>query len=170
MSSSTERIRVGLIGKPSGLEGFVTVRVETDDEGRFAPGLSFPGPAGNHLVIETVRDADRGIHLRFQGYRSRERAEELRGHALTIAEEDRRVLDDDEFWPDELAGMRVVDQGGALIGAVIELVEGSAQDRLVIKRPNDVVVEVPFVFDLVPDVDRTTRTVTIVAMPGLIEP
>ncbi len=169
MSSSTERILVGLIGKPYGLDGHVTVRVETDDPDRFALGAEFPGPAGGTLVVDDVRPADKGIHLRFDGHHTRSAAESLRGHELTIDPADRRQLADDEFWPDELIGLSVVDADGAPLGDVVGFIEGHAQDRLEVSTTNGKRFEVPFVYDLVPAVDLETGTVTVNAIPGLTD-
>ncbi len=169
MSSSTERILVGLIGKQYGLDGHVTVRVETDDPDRFALGAEFPGPAGGTLVVDDVRPADKGIHLRFDGHHTRSAAESLRGHELTIDPADRRQLADDEFWPDELIGLSVVDTDGAPLGDVVGFIEGHAQDRLEVSTTDGKRFEVPFVYDLVPAVDLETGTVTVNAIPGLTD-
>ena len=169
MSSSTERILVGLIGKPFGLEGHVTVRVETDDPERFAPGAIFPGPDGEDLVVDDVRTADKGIHLRFEGHHTRGAAETLRGHELTIDPADRRHLGEGEFWPDQLIGLDVVITDGRSVGKVVAFVEGHAQDRLEIATAAGDRFEVPFVYDLVPFVDLESETVTINAIPGLID-
>jgi 16S rRNA processing protein RimM len=169
LSSSTERVLVGLIGKPFGLEGHVTVRVETDDPDRFVPGAEFPGPGGETLVVEDVRPAEKGIHLRFEGYHTRAAAENLRGHELTIDPADRRQLEDDEFWPDELVGLSVVATDGARLGTVVGFVEGHAQDRLEVAAADGRRFEVPFVHDLVPSVDLETGTLTVNPIPGLTD-
>lgn len=169
MSSSTERVLVGLIGKPYGLDGHVTVRVETDDPDRFVPGAEFPGPSGDALVIDDVRPADKGIHLRFEGYRTRSDAESLRGYELTIDFAERRQLEDDEFWPDELVGLRVVGTDGSTLGTVVRFVEGHAQDRLEVSTADGRRFEVPFVHDLVPTVDLKAGTLTVNAIPGLTD-
>ena len=52
---------------------------------------------------------------------------------------------------------------------VVEVVVGSAQDRLVIERDRGT-FEVPFVDDLVPVVDVDGGFVEIVELPGLTEP
>lgn len=169
MNSSTERILVGLIGKPFGLEGHVTVRVETDDPDRFVPGARFPGPDGEDLVVDDVRPADKGIHLRFEGHNTREAAETLRGHQLTIDPAARRRLGEGEYWPDELIGLHVVVADGRSVGKVAGFVEGHAQDRLEIATAAGDRFEVPFVHDLVPVVDLESKTVTINAIPGLID-
>jgi 16S rRNA processing protein RimM len=169
LNSSTDRVLVGLIGKPSGMGGHVTVRVESDDPDRFVPGTHFPGPDGSDLVIDDVREADKGIHLRFSGYHTREAAESLRGHELTIAPEERRALDEGEYWPDELIGLDVIDPDGAPIGVVVDFVEGHAQDRLRIRAGSGSEFEVPFVLDLVPEVDLEAHTITIEPIPGLTD-
>ncbi|HEY5652637.1 MAG TPA: ribosome maturation factor RimM [Acidimicrobiia bacterium] len=169
MSSSTDRVIVGLIGKPFGMGGHVTVRVESDDPDRFHPGARFPGPAGDVLVVDEVREAEKGIHLRFAGHHTREAAESLRGHELTIDAAERRALSDGEYWPDQLIGLRVIEPTGGEIGIVVDFVEGHAQDRLKIRAEDGREFEVPFVFDLVPDVDLGAATVTIQPIPGLTD-
>lgn len=160
---------MGLVGKPVGLGGFVTVRVESDDLDRFAIGSIFPGPDGSVLQVEDQQDADRGVNLRFKGFTSRERAESLRGQVLTIDPSQRRELADDEFWPDELVGMTVADETGEPLGVVDDVLEGAAQDRLVVVRSDRSSFEIPFVAELVPAVDRAARRVTVAPIPGLIE-
>lgn len=167
MSSSTERILVGLIGKPFGLDGHVTVRVETDDPDRFVVGAEFPGPSGAPLVVDDVRPADKGIHLRFEAHHTRRAAESLRGHQLTIDPADRRPLDEDEYWPDELVGLGVVSTDGDQIGTVVGFIEGHAQARLDVTTEDGRRFEIPFVYDLVPEVDLESGTVTVNPIPGL---
>jgi 16S rRNA processing protein RimM len=145
------------------------VRVETDDPDRFVPGAGFPGPDGEDLVVDDVRPADKGIHLRFEGHHTRAAAETLRGHQLTIDAADRRHLDEGEYWPDELIGLDVVVADGRPVGRVSGFVEGHAQDRLEIATAAGERFEVPFVQDLVPVVDLDSGTVTINAIPGLID-
>lgn len=151
------------------MDGHVTVRVESDDPDRFVVGAQFPGVDGGTLVVDHVRPADKGIHLRFVGHHSRDAAERLRGHSLTVSEHDRRQLDDGEFWPDQLLGLRVVDTGGTSRGVVSDYVEGAAQDRLLITSESGLTFEVPFVHALIPEVDVAGGSLTINAIEGLTD-
>jgi 16S rRNA processing protein RimM len=151
------------------MNGHVTVRVESDDPERFVPGARFPGPEGTELVVDDVRHADKGIHLRFESHHTRDAAELLRGHELTIDGAERRALDEGEYWPDDLIGLRAIDPSGGQIGVVADFVEGHAQDRLKIRSDDGRQFEVPFVLDLVPDVDLEAGTVTIEPIPGLTD-
>lgn len=151
------------------MDGYVTVRVESNDPARFVPGASFPGPDDNVLIVEQVRDAEKGIHLKFSGRSTRESAEALRGHRLTVPPDARRDLGDGEFWPDELVGLLAFSQDGATVGVVTQFVEGNAQDRLRIRTDSGTEFEVPFVLDLVPAVDVPGGSITINLLAGFID-
>jgi 16S rRNA processing protein RimM len=158
MSSSTEdagaveRIAVGRIGKPHGLHGEITLLPDTDDLVRFAVGSSFVTDTGRTLVVGSVKPyRDKGLLLHFEGVRSRVEAENLRGLSLTVDPATRRDLDDDEFWPDDLAGLEAVTPDGSVLGVVDRIEFGPGQDRLVVKTMLGVEVEVPFVSAIVGD-------------------
>ena len=158
MSSSTEdagavdRIAVGRIGKPHGLHGEITVLPDTDDLDRFAVGSSFVTDTGRTLVIASVKPyRDKGLLLHFEGVRSRIEAENLRGILLTVDADTRRDLEEDEFWPDDLTGLDAVAPDGSALGVVDRIEFGPGQDRLVVKTPLGVEVEVPFVSAIVGD-------------------
>lgn len=158
MSSSTEdagavdRIAVGRIGKPHGLHGEITVLPDTDDLDRFAVGSSFVTDTGRTLVIASVKPyRDKGLLLHFEGVRSRIEAENLRGILLTVDADTRRDLEEDEFWPDDLTGLDAVAPDGSVLGIVDRIEFGPGQDRLVVKTPLGVEVEVPFVSAIVGD-------------------
>ncbi len=56
-----------------------------------------------------------------------------------------------------------------MVGRVVDVIVGGAQDRLVIERGEER-FEVPFVEPLVPEVDLSSGTVVIAPLPGLLEP
>ena len=145
------------------------VHPDTDHPDRFRPGVALRLDDGRLLTVESVLDRDRDLVIRFAEVGSREEAEGLRGSLLTIPSSERRPLDTDEYWPDELVGARVLDADGAELGTVIGVVEGAAPDRLRVES-GDGVVEVPFVSALVPEVDVEAGVVRVVAIEGLFSP
>lgn len=165
-SSSTEtRYVIGRLGRPHGLDGYLGLYVDESDVVYFQPE--------NTVLIEdrpyevrAVRRADKGYQVKFVGVDTRVAAEEIRGSDVEVAE--RRALEDDEFWPEDLVGL-TVKVGGDVVGEVLGVIEGAAQDRLSVKV-GDETYEVPFVSEFVPVVDLKGGFVSISPIGGLIEP
>lgn len=164
-SSSTDpRFHVGRLGRPHGLDGWIGLYVDESDVVYFDPGNTVLVDSVEYEV-SAIRRADRGHHLKLAGVDDREEAEEIRGTDIFVT--NRRSLDEDEFWPEDLVGLEVRDPEGRKLGTVVSLVTGGAQDRLVVDT-GDSRSEVPFVAELVPDIDITAGFLTVAAIPGLI--
>jgi 16S rRNA processing protein RimM len=81
----------------------------------------------------------------------------------------RRDLDDDEFWPEQLVGLSVVDAGGTAYGDVVDIVTGAAQDRLRIQGDVEI-FEVPFVAAIVISIDVAGGVVVVDMPEGMAGP
>lgn len=117
--------------------------------------------------VERSQTRQNGLLVRFAGVTDRTAAEHLSGSALYIDPDQRRPLEPDEYWPDELVGMRVVSVGGDQLGTVQSVIEGSAQYRLVVHGDRGG-FEVPFVSALVPEVDPEAGCIVVADIPGLL--
>ncbi len=176
---ATDQLLVARIGKPHGLRGEVTVQAHTDDpERRFVPGVVFTteAPAGSgvprSLTLSTARLHQKVWLLGFDQIPDRTGAEDLRGTRLFVALGDviDEVDDDEDGWyEDELVGLAVVDTAGATVGEVAGLETGVAQDLLVVTLASGRRALVPFVDEIVPDVDVEAGRVVIDPPPGLLE-
>lgn len=144
---------MGRIGRPHGVRGEVTVIADTDDPSCFAPGsvLLVEKPFIRDLIVAASRPfRTGGLIVTFEGVSTRDGAEQLRGTTVSIPAEERRALQPDEFWPEQLVGLVAVDGRGEALGEVTGVELGS-QDRLVVTTPTGAEVLVPFVADLVGD-------------------
>ncbi len=148
------RIVAGYIRRAHGIRGEVIVRSLSDDPDRFAVGrvLITDEEPPRSLEITRRRSHGDGELLQFATISDRTNAEALRGVSLTIDPTERRALDADEFWPEDLVGSSVVDPSGATLGTVTDVVLGEAQDRLLVATAAGATVEVPFVAAIVGDV------------------
>ncbi|WIK82699.1 ribosome maturation factor RimM [Micrococcus lylae] len=173
MSTRTEGlVRLARIGKPHGIRGEVTVQLFTDDpETRFAPGsvLTAEGPAGTpaELTVTRARWNKQILVLGFEQSPDRNAAEALRGTQLFAAPEDR--AEDDEWYEDDLLDL-AVEADGRHIGTVVGLITGPAQDLLeIVVEGRDEPVLVPFVEEIVPEVDEERGAVLLTPPPGLLD-
>lgn len=164
---------VARVGKPHGLRGEVTVQVHTDDpEGRFVPGAVFatePSVTGP-LTLGGVR-VHQGVYLlRFEGHPDRTAAEALRGTRLLVDDRPDDQAEDDDAWREEdLLGLAVVLADGTPLGEVAALHVREVQDLLEVRTPQGGEVLIPFVEELVPEVDEEAGRVVVDPPPGLLE-
>jgi 16S rRNA processing protein RimM len=164
---------VGRIGRAHGIKGEVTVEVRTDEpEQRLGPGsvlATEPASAGP-LTIETGRVHSGRLLLRFEGVKDRTAAEGLR-NTLLIAEVDPAELPEDpeEFYDHQLMDLDVVTVDGTAVGRISEISHLPYQDLLVVKRPDGSEVMIPFVEEIVPEIDLEEQRAVINPPPGLLD-
>lgn len=163
-----QTVKVGYVRRAHGVRGAVIVRVLGDEFDHFSTGrtLLTDDPHYPALTVVAAHPHKDGWLVTFEQVSTRDIAEELRGTSFLIDAEDRRQLDDDEFWPEQLVGLAVVDGDGRHLGVVTGLVGGSAQDRLVVTS-GDVVTEVPFVRAIVTAVSPADGVVKVDPPRGL---
>ncbi len=164
---------VGRIGRAHGIKGEVTIEVRTDEpELRLAPGavLATDPASTGPLTIETGRVHSGRLLLRFAGVTDRNAAEALR-NTLLIAEvdPDETPEDPEEFYDHQLIDLDVVTQDGTAVGRITEISHLPYQDLLVVQRPDGSEVLIPFVSDIVPDIDLERQIAVITPPPGLLD-
>lgn len=137
-------------------------------ESRFSPGTVLYTDGGSSLTVERFEATAKAPLLTFSEISDREAAEPFRNTRLYIPSGQRRVLEEEEFWPEDLVGMEVVDPEGARMGRVAEVEAGTGQDRLIVDT-GDATVTVPFVTEIVPEVDQANRRIVVVLPEGLTD-
>src|SRR5580698_4537067 len=189
------RVIVGRIGRPHGIRGEVMVGVRTDEPDlRFAVGSRLElersgraddGPAdgtqvgetgqdpvGQHLTVASARWHSGQLLVSFAGITDRTAAGELTGGWLSVDTSELPATGDpDEFRDHELIGLSVRTTAGDPVGEVTDVLH-YGQDLLVVRRPGHPVGEflVPFVKEIVPEVDIRGGVVVIDPPRGLLDP
>ncbi|MFD3699499.1 ribosome maturation factor RimM [Streptomyces sp. NPDC058646] len=164
---------VARIGRAHGIKGEVTVEVRTDEpELRLGPGAVLrtePESAGP-LTIETGRVHSGRLLLRFAGVKDRTGAEALR-NILLIAEVDPTELPEepDEYYDHQLMDLDVVLADGTEIGRITEISHLPSQDLFIVERPDGSEVMIPFVEEIVAEIDLEEQRCVITPPPGLID-
>jgi len=160
------------IGRPQGVRGEVTVELRTDaPEERFTAGssLATEPPERGPLRITAARQHGSAWVLSIEGIEDRLAAETLRNTLLLLPADQRPRLDQvDEFYDDQLMGLRVEDTLGTELGEVVR-VSHLAGELLVIRRPSGREMLVPFVSAIVTEVDLAAGKLVIDPPPGLLE-
>ena len=177
-----ELLRVCRIGRAQGLKGEVTVQVFTDEpDYRFEPGsLLYTRDSEQEFEVAHSRTFKNRWIIHFEGVDDRDAAEALTGTVLYgEADDPEDMLEEDAWYPKDLLGLeaRFAEDNmlgapaGQKVGKVVDVIEG-AQYLLKIRLDKPVDGEtstlVPFVDQLVPDIDLEDGYLTLDPPGGLI--
>lgn len=164
---------VAVIGRAHGIKGEVGLDVRTDEpERRIVPEatLYVEGEPHRTFTVTATRWHSGRLLARFAELGDRTAAEQVKGTRLAVSiPAAERPADDEEFYDHQLVGLVALDDQRQRIGEVTDVVHGAAQELLLIKV--DETGEdrlVPFVTELVPEVDLTSGCVVIAAVEGLL--
>jgi 16S rRNA processing protein RimM len=174
--SSKTKLRVGRLVKAHGLKGAIKLELYTDSpDQRFQPGqvleLQVPETSewfGKTITVTELRFYNQAPVLFLEGIDDRSKAETLIKAILLIETEADVLPEEPEAWYDhQLIGLKAV-VGEELVGTVTRVDHLPAQDLLAIETTNGEVL-VPFVKQIVPEVDLALRKLTLTPPVGLFE-
>jgi len=167
-----ERIPIGYVRKAHGIRGDVVVRGLVDDiADRISKDATLTtGERPNRFLrITSVRMTGSDYLLHLSEIETLNDAEALIGIQFVVDKSERRELDGDEWWVEDLVGCVVHDADGHNVGTVTDVISGAAQDRLVVETSDGKHGEIPLVVKLVPDINMAARRITVDLPIGLFE-
>jgi 16S rRNA processing protein RimM len=164
---------VGRIGRAHGVLGEATIEVRTDvpDERFYIGAKLFTDPEGaGPLTITSARDHNGILLLKFAEANNRNEIEKLRDTLLKAdVDMSQENLHEDEFHVQQLIGLKVETDEGVHVGALTDVLNLPGQDLLAVETENGEVL-IPFVYEIVPDINLETGIITIVPPAGLLNP
>ena len=175
MAESDDWLSVGKIVGVQGLQGELRVNPASDFPERFtAPGArwlrSRKGGDPTKIQLKNGRQLP-GKSLfvvRFEGIDNRNAAEALVGQELLVAADDRPELAEGEFHLLDLVGLEArLTADGPAIGTVSDLISGG-NDLLEITTNEGRKLLIPFVEEIVPEVNLTEGWLLLTPPPGLL--
>jgi 16S rRNA processing protein RimM len=148
-SSTDGLLACGRVGRPHGLDG--SFHVTRPRARLLVLGARVLVAGAWREVVRRSGTEDRPV-LRLEGVAGREAVEALRGEDLWLARTDAPELEEDEWYVEDLVGLRVVD-GDVVVGEVAEVLPLPANEVLVCPRPGRPDLLVPLIRDAVRAVD-----------------
>jgi len=137
----SERVQVGRVGKPHGLDGSFVVEDASEDERWFTVGAQLL-VSGAEVTVVAKRHARGRPVVRLD-------RDVTRGSPLEVERSALPPTEEDEFYVFELVGLDVMEESGRVLGKVANVTPGVANDVLEL----DTGVVLPMVEDCVRDID-----------------
>ncbi len=157
------RLLVGRIGRAHGILGEATIEVRTDDpDVRFAIGATVNTDKHGDLAIVSGRVHNGILLLGFKGITTRNQIEELRNEMLySDVDINESTGDDDQYHVLQLIGCMTYLESGEKYGEVSDVINLPGQDLLAITTEKGESL-IPFVHQLVPEVDVKNRRIVVI--------
>ena len=159
MSAPQDRLEVGRVGRPHGLDGSFHV---TRPSPRLPPeGASVYIGGERRAITRRAGTVQRPI-LRVAATDSRDAAVSLRGEPLLVDIGQVTPLEEEEYWAHDLEGCRVL-AGERPVGTVAQLMALPSCEALQVRREDGGELLVPLVRDAITRIDVAGREIVVSA-------
>ncbi|MTH52720.1 ribosome maturation factor RimM [Bacillus mangrovi] len=171
----TKWFNVGKIVNTHGIRGEIRVVSVTDfAEERYKPGKTIflfgeQKDQPKEVVIDSHRKHKNFDLLTLKGYPNINDVEPFKGMTIRVPESELGDLQENEFYFHEIIGCTVYTEQGEEIGTVREILTPGANDVWVIKRPRRKDVLIPYIGEIVKEIDPASKKIIISLMEGLID-
>ncbi|MFC3882597.1 ribosome maturation factor RimM [Bacillus songklensis] len=166
---------VGKIVNTHGVRGEVRVISKTDFvEERYTPGNKLYIFKEKHeepveVIVASHRQHKSFDLLTFEGYNNINQVEQFKDGIIKIPESQLEELEEGEFYYHEIIGCRVVTEAGEEIGKIKEILSTGANDVWVVQRKGGKDLLLPYIEDVVKEIDIEDKLVKIHVMEGLLD-
>lgn len=125
-------IEIAKILKPQGIFGEMKVQLFSSNvDTFFERGFAYD-KQGEKIEYTAIRSSGTNVIITIDGVNTRNDAEVLRGVFLYLRREDFEMLVDDEYYVCDLVGASVIDETGAKLGVLKEILQNGAADVYVV--------------------------------------
>ncbi len=166
LATGPEWVTIAVVSRPRGNRGEVVVNPLTGSSDRFgAIRRVYLFGDGSPFDVERAWDHDGRWILKLRGVDDISAAERLRGAEVRLPGEERRALEEGEYFQDDLAGCEVVERGGRSLGRVARFLEGAGAGCLELEGG----MLIPFARSICIEIDPARRRIVVVLPEGLKE-
>ncbi len=162
---------LGRVAKTHGLKGEVTIKLEADDPSAYLEMKYFLLEINKVLTpffVEKIAMNGDKFFVGVQDVKTIEQAQNLVGKSVYLPMEMLPKLSGNQFYFHEIKGFTVVDTEKGVLGPVSEVLEYPTQAILQVMK-EDKEILIPILDQVIRNVDRDKRMLTITAPDGLID-
>jgi 16S rRNA processing protein RimM len=161
-------LMVGFLRRPHGLRGEIVMDLHTDFPERLKRGRKLlVSEAYTPLTIESVRNHQQSVLIKFQGIDTPEQAGEYRNQWVYVKASEVPPLPEGKIYQHELFGFQVVDENGNSLGEVVEILETGANNVYVVKDESGREILLPAIPSVILELNTERRIMRVHLLEGL---
>ena len=166
-------IAIGRVSKPHGVKGEIRIEYFNLEEPHVFSHYQTIFLQGDEKSLHpyrllTVRPHKKFILAQLEGIQSRAEAEQLRGKVVLIDPAELPPLKEDEYYWQDILGMRVVSENGEDVGTIKEIIPTGSNDVYVVEKGAQEIL-IPATQDVIISIDIEARTMIIHPLEGLLQ-
>jgi 16S rRNA processing protein RimM len=161
-------IKIGTILRPHGIKGEVVIRFDRENPEKV---LELPfiliEKEMDIFEIDGLRAHKKQFILKLRGIDHISQAESLRGRSILVDSWPAEVLEEDEYFVEDLMGIEFIDESDRSIGHLKEIIESPANEIYVVEGPFGQVL-IPAVSAFILDISIPKRQIRVRILEGMI--
>ncbi|MCL6456844.1 MAG: ribosome maturation factor RimM [Gorillibacterium sp.] len=171
---SGKLFNVAKIVNTVGIRGELKLLTQTDfPDVRFREGNTLlvidpTGKVEKVMTVQTSRPHKNIWAVKFKEIPDIDAAEKYKGWSIKVREEHLLKLEEHEFYHHEIIGCLVVTDEGEELGTISEILTPGANDVWVVEREKAKPLLIPYIADVVLDVNVQEKRVTVQLLEGLL--
>jgi len=161
----TEKFIIGVVGSPFGVKGFVKVRPLSGEIDHLLKlkSITVSKDCKERLLnIEEINPAPPNVLIRFEGIESPEAAKTLNGAQLLAGRDQAAPLAPGEFYIEDLKGLSVLSDKNAVLGHVLDIIEGGGGELIEISLSNGEKRLVPFRKEFISGISLEKKQIVLI--------
>ena len=165
-------LQVGIITSTHGVRGEVKVYPTTDDPRRFRRLKEVVLDTGReklNLEIEGVKFFKQFVILKFKGLDNINDIEKYRQKSLYVTRKNAVRLQRDEYFIEDLIGLKVQDEDGTELGTVKDVIETGANDVYEVEMADGRSLLLPAIKQCILNVDVENGMMQVHVLEGLLD-
>lgn len=160
---------IGSLRKPHGVRGEIAMEVLTDfPERLISGGIVYVGSTYQAMTLRNLRWKNDLLLLSFIGYDDPDQVGLLRNQLVFVRSDEIAPLPEDEFYHHQLIGLQVIRETDEPLGVVTTILETGSNDVLVVESLSGAEVLLPYIDDVILEVDLAGGYIRVKLLPGLL--
>lgn len=164
-----KEIKVGTILRPHGIKGEILIQMNRENpEGILEVPYIIIEDETDVYEIESIRAHKKNYILRLAGVTHINQVDGWRKREIYVDEWPEEVLEEDEYYVDDLIGMEVIDEEGRIIGNLVSIMETPANEIYLVEGSFGQVM-IPAVSEFILEVSLESGQIHVHLMEGMID-
>lgn len=163
-----KEIKIGTILRPHGIKGEILIQFNRENaEGILQVPYIIIENELDVFDIEVLRSHKKNYIMKLVGINHIDQVESWRGRSLFVDEWPEEILDEGEYYVEDLIGMDVIDESGRLIGRLTSVMDTPANEIYLIEGPFGQVM-IPAVAEFILEISLKDKKILVHLLEGMI--